>query len=202
MKFRALIIFTSLVLLMTVCSAALPVNGEVGLYNKLIRLHVLANSDSEEDQALKLKVRDAVLEYTKDAITDCADVKEAKQLIESKKVELQRVCEKAVADEGYCYPVSIELGVEKYPEKTYGSVTLPSGDYYSVRVMIGEAQGHNWWCVLFPPLCVGAAKSERDTMTEAGLTKNEIDVLTDNDGGKYVLKFRIIEFFRRTFSFK
>ena len=200
MKFRALIIFTSLVLLMTVCSAALPVNGEVGLYDKVIRLHVLANSDSEEDQALKLKVRDAVLEHTKDAITACADVTEAKHLIESKKDEILHICEKTIADEGYGYPVSVQFGTEKYPEKIYGTVTLPSGDYCSVRVMIGEAEGHNWWCVLFPPLCVGAAKNERDTMTEAGLTKNEIDIITDNDGGKYVLKFRIVEFFRRAFS--
>lgn len=200
MKFRALIIFTSLVLLMAVCSAALPVNGEVGLYNKLIRLHVLANSDSEADQALKLKVRDAVLESTKDVISACTAVTEAREAIEQNIEMIQTVCEKTVADAGYDYPVSIALGSEKYPEKSYGSVTLPSGDYYSVRVMIGEAEGHNWWCVLFPPLCVGAAKSERDVMTEAGLTKNEVDVLTENDGDKYVLKFRIIEFFRRAFT--
>ena len=200
MKFRALIIFTSLVLLMAVCSSALPVNGEVGLYNKLIRLHVLANSDSEEDQALKLKVRDAVLESTKDVISACADVTEAREAIEQSKEMIQAVCEKAVSDAGYEYPVSIAFGVEKYPEKSYGSVTLPSGDYCSVRVMIGEAEGHNWWCVLFPPLCVGAAKNERDVMTEAGLTKNEVDVLTENDGDKYVLKFKIIEFFRRAFT--
>ena len=202
MKFRALIIFTSLVLLMTVCSAALPVNGEVGLYDKLIRLHVLANSDSEEDQALKLKVRDAVLAYTEDIVSGCKDVTQAKAAIENSKNEIQKVCEKTVEDEGYDYPVSIQLGMEKYPEKSYGSVTLPSGDYYSVRVMIGEAEGHNWWCVLFPPLCVGAAKDGRAVMKEAGLTKNEVDFLTENDGDKYVLKFRIIEFFRRAFSSK
>lgn len=202
MKFRALIIFTSLVLLMTVCSAALPVNGEVGLYDKLIRLHVLANSDSEEDQALKLKVRDAVLAYTEDIVSGCKDVTQAKAAIENSKNEIQKVCEKTVGDEGYDYLVSIQLGMEKYPEKSYGSVTLPSGDYYSVRVMIGEAEGHNWWCVLFPPLCVGAAKDGRAVMKEAGLTKNEVDVLTENDGDKYVLKFRIIEFFRRAFSSK
>lgn len=202
MKFRGLIIFTALVLLMTVCSAALPVNGEVGLYNKMIRLHVLANSDSEEDQALKLVVRDAVLKCTEDMIINCKTVTEAREAIEQNKDKIQKVCEQTVFDSGYEYPVDIVLGIEKYPEKSYGSVTLPSGDYYSVRVMIGSAEGHNWWCVLFPPLCVGAAKNERDTMTEAGLTKNEVDILTENDGEKYVLKFRIIEFFRRAFTSK
>ena len=202
MKFRALTIFTVLVLLMTVCSAAFPVNGEVDLYDKLIRLHVLANSDSEEDQALKLKVRDAVLDYTNDVISGCPDISEAKQIIEQNKDEIQKICEDVVSESGYGYPVSIQLGYEKYPEKSYGSVTLPSGDYYSVRVMIGEAEGHNWWCVLFPPLCVGAAKDERAVMTSAGLTKNEVDILTENEGERYVLKFRIIEFFRRVFSFK
>ena len=202
MKFRALIIFTSLVLLMTVCSAAFPVNGEVELYDKLIRLHVLANSDSEEDQRLKLKVRDAVLEYTEDAVSSCKSVDEAKNVMENSKDDIQAVCEKAISDAGFDYPVSIRFGYEKYPEKTYNSVTLPSGDYYSVRVMIGEAEGHNWWCVLFPPLCVGAAKDERAVMTAAGLTKNEVDILTENEGEKYVLKFRIIEFFRSAFSLK
>ncbi len=202
MKFRALIIFTSLVLLMTVCSAAFPVNGEVELYDKLIRLHVLANSDSEEDQRLKLKVRDAVLEYTEDAVSSCKSVDEAKNVMENSKDNIQAVCEKAISDAGFDYPVSIRFGYEKYPEKTYNSVTLPSGDYYSVRVMIGEAEGHNWWCVLFPPLCVGAAKDERAVMTAAGLTKNEVDILTENEGEKYVLKFRIIEFFRSAFSLK
>lgn len=202
MKFRALIIFTALVLLMTVCSAALPVNGEVGLYNKLIRLHVLANSDSEEDQALKLKVRDAVLDYTNNVITDCGDVETAKETIEKNKEEIEAVCAAVIKDEGFDYPVTVMLGYEKYPEKTYNSFTLPSGDYYSVRVMIGEAEGHNWWCVLFPPLCVGAAKDERSVMAAAGLTKNEVDILTENEGEKYVLKFRVVEFFRRAFTSK
>ena len=200
MKFRALIIFTSLVLLMTVCGSVLPVNGEVGLYNKLIRLHVLANSDSEEDQTLKLKVRDAVLDRTKDLILKCKTVSDARKAIEDNADMIRSVCEDTVADAGYDYPVQIRLGVDKYPEKTYNDITLTSGDYYSVRVMIGEAEGHNWWCVLFPPLCVGASKTGRDTMTEAGLTKDEVDILTENGGEKYVLKFKIIEFFRRAFT--
>lgn len=202
MKFRALIIFTSLVLLISAAGAVLPVNGEVGLYDKMIRLHVIANSDDEEDQELKLKVRDAALGYAAALTEDCADINEAKKRIEEHKDELEDVCRAAVVDNGYGYDVEIKLGYEKYPEKTYGDFTLPSGDYYSVRVLIGEAEGRNWWCVLFPPLCVGAATEERSVMASAGLTKNEVDIITENDGDGYVIKFKIVEFLRGIFASK
>ena len=118
MKFRALIIFTSLVLLISAAGAVLPVNGEVGLYDKMIRLHVIANSDDEEDQELKLKVRDAALGYAAALTEDCADINEAKKRIEEHKDELEDVCRAAVVDNGYGYDVEIKLGYEKYPEKT------------------------------------------------------------------------------------
>lgn len=202
MKFRALIIFTVFVLLISAAGAVLPVNGEVGLYDKMIRLHVIANSDGDEDQQLKLKVRDAALEYAASLTGDCADIAEAKKRIEEHKDELTEVCRAAVIENGFDYNVEIKLGYEKYPEKTYGDFTLPSGDYYSVRVFIGEAEGHNWWCVLFPPLCVGAATGERAVMASAGLTKDEVDIMTENDGGGYVIKFKIVEFLRGIFTSK
>lgn len=202
MKYRGLIFFTALVLLTAVLRAALPVNGEAGVYDKLVRLHVVANSDSDEDQALKLKVRDALLEYSHEILSGCKTADEAKAAVEAHRDDIISVCRGVIAENGSDHPVSLKLGFEAYPEKTYGGVTLPSGDYYSVRVIIGEGGGHNWWCVLFPPLCVGAAEEERSVMASAGLTKDEVDLLTDNDGGKYVLKFRIIEFLRRTFTSK
>ena len=202
MKFRALIIFTSLVLLMSAASAALPLHDEAGLYDKLIRLHVIANSDGEEDQQLKLEVRDAVLDYVTACVSGCENAGEAKRAIEENKEKITEICRSAVSARGYGYDVRVETGLEKYPEKSYGGFTLPSGDYYSVRILIGEAAGHNWWCVLFPPLCVGAASEERAVMASAGLTKNEIDVITENDGDGYVIKFKIIEFLRGIFASK
>jgi len=202
MKFRALIIFTVLVLLTSAAGAALPINGEVGLYDKLIRLHVIANSDSEEDQSLKLSVRDAVLGYITSCVSDCDNAEEARAAIEENKAEITAICRNAVKELGYGCEVKVETGIEAYPEKSYGDFTLPSGDYYSVRVKIGEAAGRNWWCVLFPPLCVGAATEERAVMASAGLTKNEIDVITENEGGGYVVKFKIIEFLRGIFTSK
>ena len=200
MRHKGLIIFTSLVLVAAVAGSVLPLSGEVRLYDKLVRLHVIANSDSETDQELKLKVRDAVLAYTKEIMEGCADASEAVAAAEKSAEGIRDVCVKTLSAEGCDLPVSVVTGIEKYPEKTYNTVRLPSGDYYSVRVMIGEAAGHNWWCVLFPPLCVGAASDDRAVMAAAGLTKDEVDILTDNGGDKYVLKFRIIEFFRRAFS--
>ncbi len=202
MKFRSLMIFTSLVLLMSVASAALPLNGETELYDKLIRLHVIANSDSEEDQRLKLCVRDAALDCISARVSDCKSVEEAKIAIEECKDVLLSVCKAAISGQGYDCDVKIETGTEKYPEKSYGGFTLPSGDYYSLRIMIGEAAGRNWWCVLFPPLCVGAATEETAVMASAGLTKNEIDVITENEGKGYVVKFKIIEFLRGIFASK
>ena len=200
MKYRGLLIFTALVLITSVLCSALPVNGGVGLYDKVVRLHVIANSDSEEDQALKLAVRDSLLCEVDGLVSGASDANEARRIIEENAGRLTEVCEKTVAENGSDQSVSIELGYEKYPEKCYDGVTLPSGDYYSVRVKLGEASGHNWWCVLFPPLCVGAAKDKSEVMAAAGLTRDEVGVMTENDGGGYVLKFRIIEFFRRSFS--
>lgn len=202
MKIRALIIFTVLCLLTGISRSILPVNGEVGVYDKIVRLHVIANSDSDEDQALKLKVRDAVLEMTRQFLSSDADVDTAKEILAANKDRLLSACRECISANGYDYPVEIEFSMENYPVRQYEDVTLPSGDYFSVRVNIGRAEGQNWWCVLFPPLCIGAAKNHSDTMIEAGLTKNEVDMLTDNDDGKYVLKFRIVEFFRSIFGTK
>lgn len=199
---RYFIIFTSLVLIAAICGALLPVHGEVGLYDKMIRLHVIANSDDGGDQELKLAVRDAVLEKTKELVCGASGVAEAKEAIEARRGALLEACREKIAAMGYDYPVRIELGYEKYPERSYDGVSLPAGDYYSVRVLIGEAEGKNWWCVLFPPLCVGAAKdrSGRDSvMASAGLSREQVDIMTENEDGKYVLKFRIVEFFRRIF---
>jgi stage II sporulation protein R len=199
MKLKGLLIFSTLVLTVSVLCSALPVNGEVGLYDKVVRLHVIAESDSEADQALKLAVRDAVLCEVAQLAADAADAGEAKAAIEESKDALRLVCERTLSEHGSDSPVALELGREKYPVCEYDGVTLPSGDYYSVRVKIGEAKGRNWWCVLFPPLCVGAATDKAEVMAAAGLTRDEVDVITGRDGG-YVLRFRIIEFFRRSFS--
>ena len=202
MKMKGLVIFTALVILTATLSGAVPVNGEVGLYDKIIRLHVIANSDSDEDQALKLRVRDAALECMDGFISENASIEQAKQILEANEKALTEACEAVIGDAGKDYKINIVYGVETYPEKCYEDVTLPAGDYYSVRIVIGEGEGQNWWCVLFPPLCIGAAKDHGQKLVSAGLTKDEIDIISDSGSGKYVIKFRFLEFLRQTFRKK
>ncbi len=196
---RATVIFTSLVLIVTMLSGAVPVNGEVELYDKVVRLHVIADSDEAEDQALKLKVRDAILDDMKDYMSSSLSVEQAEQIIEANSERIRLTAEKCIKENGSDDAVSVSLGYETYPTRSYEGVSLPSGRYYSVRVMIGEAAGQNWWCVLFPPLCIGAASAE-DELVEAGLTKEEVDILCDNDSQEYVIKFKILEFFKSVFK--
>ena len=202
MKMKGLVIFTSLVLLTAILSGAIPVNGEVKLYDKMIRLHVIANSDSEEDQALKLKVRDAALECMDGFISADATLEQAKRILEANEKTLIKTCKDVIKEAGEDYGVEIKYGVETYPEREYEGVTLPSGDYYSVRIVLGEGGGRNWWCVLFPPLCIGAAKDHSQKLAAAGLTKDEIDIISDSNSGRYVIKFRFLEFLRQTFRKK
>ena len=149
-----------LIVFFTICSVllflgTLPIRGEAKVYDSVVRLHVLANSDSEEDQALKLKVRDALLERTAPLLSPCTSREEACAALEAHMDELQQIAEEIIRAEGYDYPVTILLGEEEYPEKNYDSVCFPSGKYTSLRVCIGNAEGQNWWCCLFPPLCLG-----------------------------------------------
>jgi stage II sporulation protein R len=202
MKMKGLVIFTSLVLLTAILSGAAPVNGEVGLYDKIIRLHVIANSDSEEDQALKLKVSEAALECMDGFISADATLEQSKQILQANETALTDACKAVIEEAGKEYEITVVYGVETYPEKCYDGITLPAGDYYSVRIVIGEGAGQNWWCVLFPPLCIGAAKDRGQKLVSAGLTKDEIDIISDSESEKYVIKFKILEFLRETFKRK
>lgn len=120
---------------------------------QLIRLHVLANSDSTQDQAVKLKVRDAIIEYMAPYLRDVNDASAARQIVLSHRDALESISNQVLTENGLNYPVQIEIGYFDFPVKSYGNLTLPAGKYEAVRVLIGSAAGKNWWCVLFPPLC-------------------------------------------------
>lgn len=126
-----------------------------GDYTKagIVRLHVLANSDTAEDQALKRKVRDAVVSYMKPYMLTSANRTEAEKILAAHLPAIQEIARDVVRDNGFDYPVQVELGKHPFPTKTYGNLSLPAGNYQAVRVLIGKAEGQNWWCVLFPPLC-------------------------------------------------
>ena len=171
----------------------LPVHGEEAIYNSVIRLHVIAASDSDSDQALKLKVRDAVLSGLSTLSEGCSSKSEGEEKLASQLDEIRAVALETLAAEGCDCQVSVSLGKEKYPQKSYDGVCFPAGEYTSLRIVIGEGEGKNWWCVLFPQLCLAGAKNAEAAFVEVGLTPEQYRVITETDEPKYKLRFKIID---------
>lgn len=177
-----------------------PVHGEAKIYESVVRLHVLANSDSEEDQARKLKVRDAILEITAPLLDGCPDRDAAEMLLREHEADILAAAHEALISDGRDEAVSILFGTESYPERSYDSFCFPAGEYLSMRVCIGAAAGKNWWCCLYPPLCLGAASVSRDKAEEefisVGLTPSQYRVITETDRPVYRARFKLLELFR------
>lgn len=174
----------------------LPVHGEGEIYDSVLRLHVLANSDSAEDQSLKLAVRDAILAYSGEMLYECRSREEAIEIVEENIDVLRDIAEDTVRSLGYGYDVRIELGEEEYPTRNYEACCFPSGRYLSLRVLIGEAEGQNWWCVLFPPMCLSAATARsdaEDAFIAVGLSGEQYKIITETDNVKYEVRFKILE---------
>ena len=173
-------------------SGAFALRTQDALADKVVRLHVLANSDSEEDQALKLRVRDAVLEQATAILERSADRREAESRLRGQLLELERTAEKEIQTAGYSYPVTVKLENTDFPTKEYGGFTLPAGEYLALRVIIGEGQGKNWWCVVFPPLCTAVSADVPASALAAGFDQEEVSLITEKNQG-YVLKFKAVE---------
>ena len=168
--------------------------SQAALADQVIRLHVLANSDSEADQALKLKVRDRVLETASDYFVPGATLEETRAVLTEHLADLAAAGEDQVAQEGYRYPVTVSLEDNYwFPTKQYTDFALPAGEYTALRVVIGEGGGQNWWCVVFPPLCLGAvSETAAQTALSDGFTQDQVSLITGEDEG-YVVKFKAIE---------
>ena len=123
------------------------------LAEEVFRFHVLANSDSEEDQALKMQVKEAVVAYMKEEIPSSDSVETTKEWAKGHLDAIVNLAEAVIQEEGYAYKVTAEVTTCDFPEKTYGDITFPPGEYEALRIEIGEAKGQNWWCVLYPNLC-------------------------------------------------
>ena len=174
-----------------ILNAIIPTEADCEIYDSCVRLHILANSDSEADQELKLKVRDALLEKISDY--DAKSKEEALTVIEEEKSDLVELAKEVISENGKNYEVEIDIGIEEYPTRYYEDFSLPAGKYTSVMVKIGDAKGQNWWCVLYPPLCTQAAlKMDMDACIDVGLTKDQYNLIT-NSSGKYKVKFKILE---------
>ena len=196
MKIRNFFAFCSIMFMTILVIGLLPVHGEEKIYGEVIRLHVLANSDTEEDQALKLKVRDGILEVAGEMLSDCEDRESALNIISNEETlnRLEISAKDVILREGYSYPVKVTVSEEEYPRRNYESLSFPAGTYTSLRVQIGEAEGQNWWCVLFPQLCLGAATADnRDAFIEVGFTPEQYKIVTDTDEPEYEVRFKILE---------
>ena len=190
LKFFEIALLIGLAVFLT--SGALALRTQDELADKVVRLHVLANSDSEEDQALKLRVRDAVLEQATAILEQSADRREAESRLRGQLLELERIAAEEIAAEGYDYPVTVNLENADFPTKEYDGFTLPAGEYLALRVIIGEGKGRNWWCVVFPPLCTAASADVPASALAAGFSEEEVRLITEESQG-YVLKFKAVE---------
>lgn len=196
--FIVLILFTFFVFI----SALSYVNAvSEDISDSVFRLHVIANSDSKEDQDLKYKVRDAVLEYMNNIAKDCTSKDEVINLAYEYQDEFKKVAEKVIEENGYDYDVNIRIGNFEFPTKNYGDISLPAGYYDSLRIEIGEAKGQNWWCVMFPPLCFvdvtsGVVPDESKEVMQDNLNDEEYSIISDKESKDIKFKFSLIEFFQ------
>ena len=168
--------------------------------DSVFRLHVIANSDSNEDQSLKYKVRDNLLKYMNNICSDCSSKQEAIDLVTEHQEEFKQVALDTIKKEGYSYNVKINIGNFEFPTKQYGDISLPAGYYDALRVEIGEAKGRNWLCVMFPSLCFidvssGIVPEESKEELQNILSDEEYSIISDNSDNGIKLKFKLIEFF-------
>lgn len=197
---KAIIAVVASALVFLTVNAVIPTKSEAEIYNSTVRLHVLANSNEELDQSLKLKVRDAILEEIENYSPKSKE--EALSMIEENKDILVKIAEDVSKKEGFDYPVSIEVGYESYPTREYEGFALPAGEYTSVRVLIGNGEGENWWCVLYPPLCTSTATViDDEAYVDVGLTKDQYNLITQSNG-QYKVKFKLLEMASQVFGFK
>ena len=170
------------------------------LSQSVFRLHVIANSDSVEDQTLKLKVRDSLLEYMNNISSNCSTKEKAISIAIEHQNNFQKIAEKTIRENGYDYPVKINITNSYFPTKNYGDISLPAGLYDALKVEIGNANGQNWWCVMFPSLCFvdvssGVVDDEAKENLEENLETESYSIISENTKPNIKFKFKLIEFF-------
>lgn len=160
------------------------------LSEDILRLHVVANSDSEEDQAVKLQIRDAVLATLEQGMRDLQDADQAIAYVQTMLPKLTEAANQVLAQAGFSETATVSLGTEEFPLREYDTFSLPSGIYNSLRVIIGDGEGHNWWCVVYPQLCVPATSEE---FVEAASVDGLSDSLSGALSGDYEIRFWLLD---------
>ena len=200
-KVKMVIILSFLLFIYTtICAFSYAENVSYDISESVFRLHVIANSDSKEDQDLKYKVRDNLISYMNNICKNCNNKEEAINLVTKHKEDFKEIALNTIKDNGYSYDVNISIGNFQFPTKDYGDISLPSGYYDALRVEIGEAKGQNWWCVMFPPLCFvdissGVVPEESKEQLEDDLSEEEFALVSEDSKPQIKFKFKILEFF-------
>lgn len=204
-KKRGQVIFMKLIIksaciafVLTVIYSMIPFRTECKeISDEVFRLHILANSDEDYDQQLKLKVRDKVLLYTESLFEKAKSKEEAENLISNNLQDICNTAQKEVTDNGYDYSVTAQITKMYFTTRTYESYTLPSGMYDALRITIGSGEGHNWWCVMYPSICISSEKSQDEAARET-FNDNQYDIVKNE---KYEYKFKIVEIFEKICSY-
>jgi stage II sporulation protein R len=190
-----------LILVAWIVSSIYAEDVNAGLSQNLVRLHVIANSDSEVDQALKLKVRDAIIEYMKEKFADSKDINQTKTIINNNLKNIEKISQEVILRNNCTYSVKAAMGNYDFPTKVYGDISLPAGKYEALRVVIGEGVGANWWCVLFPPLCFcdathGVIPDSVKNDLKSSLSAEEYRLITSVDKDDDIpikIRFKVVE---------
>jgi len=193
------ILYSFIFLFLISCLYAEKINED--LSNSIIRLHIVANSDSDEDQALKYRIRDAVIAYMQERMDELKDKENAKTYVAGNINELESVANSIIVSEGLSGVAKVSFGKFPFPTKKYGSIALPAGYYEALKIEIGNAEGRNWWCVMFPPLCFvndtrGDMDEESMALLKNELSEKELDIILSADSGNEIpveIKFKIVE---------
>ena len=194
---NTLIIITLFIVFLIISAYSYASSISEGLAENIFRLHILANSDSDEDQDLKLKVRNEIIEYMKTLSEGMSDKQAVIDLAKAHTEDFIEIAEKVIHENGYDYPVNIEIGNFYFPTKYYGNISLPAGYYDALKIEIGEANGQNWWCSLFPPLCFvgissGIVDSEGEEYLKENLSEEEFELISSSSP-EVEFKFKIVE---------
>ena len=198
---KMVIILTFLLFLYSsICAISYAQNISTDIANSVFRLHVIANSDTEEDQNLKYMVRDNLLKYMNSICENCKTKEAAIAVVEKNKTAFEEIAMNTIKEEGYNYCVNINIGNFEFPTKDYGDISLPAGYYDALRVEIGEAKGRNWWCVMFPPLCFvdissGVVPDESKEFMKNNLSEEEFALVSNQSDNEIQFKFKLLEFF-------
>lgn len=197
-KFKRFILVSAL-LILYVCISAVSYTHAVttDIADSVFRLHVIANSDSDEDQNLKYIVRDRVIEYMSSISQNASSKEDVIEIAKANLDKIQAIASQTIRENGYTYSVNVEVGNFSFPSKRYGDITLPPGYYDALRIKIGKAEGQNWWCVMFPPLCFvdvtsGVVPDESKEIMKENLSKEEFDLISKNSN-EVKVKFKIVE---------